>query len=150
MKARLLYTQNNRNTRVVARPWRYQLVVFLITISSFTGFTQIEVKWTKELPADILWQEVTVLGNLIVSSTNQLVGLDNETGEIRWSKPEHAGLNREAFNELPNSPFFTVTASNSIHLIDQVSGDEVFNSHRRLFFVVQLGCHSCGRQRYGW
>ena len=83
-----------------------------------------------KLPADILWQEVTALGNLIVSSNNQLVGIDIETGEIRWSKPEHAGLNREAFGELPKSPFFTVTAQNSIHLMDQLSGDEVFNSYK--------------------
>ena len=128
MKVKLSYTQNYRNTSALTRRPHYLLLVILLTVSSFTGFTQIEVKWTKELPADIIWQEVTALGNLIVSSNNQLVGLDIETGEIRWSKQEHAGLNREAFNELPNSPFFTVATSNSIHLLDQLSGDEVFNS----------------------
>jgi len=130
MKIKLFYTQNNRKTYAVTRRSRYLLLVILLTVSTFTGFTQIEVKWTKELPADILWQEVTALGNLIVSSNNQLVGIDIETGEIRWSKPEHAGLNREAFGELPKSPFFTVTAQNSIHLMDQLSGDEVFNSYK--------------------
>ena len=103
MKIKLFYTQNNRNTTAGVRSSRYLLLVILLTVSTFTGFTQIEVKWTKELPADILWQEVTALGNLIVSSNNQLVGIDIETGEIRWSKPEHAGLNREAFGELPST-----------------------------------------------
>ena len=130
MKVKFSYTQNIRNTSVVTRRSQYLLLLFLITISTFTGFAQIEVKWTNELPADILWQEVTALGNLIVSSNNQLVGIDTETGENRWSKQEHAGLSREAFNELPNSPFFTVTTGNSIHLIDQLSGDEVFNSYK--------------------
>ncbi len=130
MKVKLSHNQNNRITTAATRSSHYLLLAILLTVSSFTGFTQIEVKWTKELSADIAWQEVTALGNLIVSSTNQLVGLDNETGEIRWSKPEHAGLNREEFNELPNSPFFTVAASNSIHLIDQLTGDEVFNSYK--------------------
>jgi outer membrane protein assembly factor BamB len=109
---------------------KYLLLAILISVSTFTGFAQFEVKWTKELPADIIWQELTALGNLIVCSNNQLVGLDTETGEIRWSRPEHAGLDREAFNELPNSPFFTVAAGNSLHLIDQLSGDEVFNSFK--------------------
>ena len=130
MKVKLSYTQDIRNTSVVTRRSQYLLLVILLTVSSFTGFAQIEVKWTNELPADILWQEVTALGNLIVSSNNQLVGIDTETGKNRWSKQEHAGLNREAFNELPNSPFFTVTTGNSIHLIDQLSGDEVFNSYK--------------------
>jgi len=130
MKVKLSYTQNIRNASVVTKRPQYLLLAILLTVSSFTGFAQIEVKWTNELPADILWQEVTALGNLIVSSNNQLVGIDTETGENRWSKQEHAGLNREAFNELPNSPFFTVTTGNSIHLIDQLSGDEVFNSYK--------------------
>jgi len=123
MRNKLLFTQDNRNRK-------YLFLVILFTLSTFTGFTQVEVKWTKELPADILWQEVTALGNLIVSSENQLIGVDTETGEIRWSKHQHAGLYREAFNELPNSPFFTVTTNNSIHLIDQLSGDEVFDSYK--------------------
>jgi len=130
MKAKLFHTQNNGDTSALKRRAQCLLLVLMITISSFTSFAQIEVKWTKELPADILWQEVTALGNLIVSSNNQLVGLDIETGEIRWSKPEHAALYREDFRELPSSPFFTVTASHSIHLIDQLTGDEVFNSHK--------------------
>ncbi len=116
-----------RNTNAVGK---YLFLVILITLGTLTGFAQVEVKWTKELPADILWQEVTALGNLIVCSEDQLVGIDIETGEIRWSRQEHAGLYREAFNELPSSPFFTVTTNNSIHLIDQLSGDEVFDSYK--------------------
>ena len=109
---------------------KYLLMAILVCASTFTGFAQVKVKWTKELPADILWQEVTTLGNLIVCSENQLVGINTETGATGWSKPEYAGLPWEAFNELPNSPFFTVTTSNSLHLLDQLSGNEVFDSYR--------------------
>ena len=108
---------------------KYLLMLILIGASTFTSFAQVDVKWTKELPADILWQEVTALGNLIVSSENQLVGVNTETGATGWSKPEYADLHRGAFNELPNSPFFTIATSNSLHLLDQFSGDEVFDSY---------------------
>lgn len=128
MKVKLSCAHKNRNIGVVTPCSHYLLLVILWIASSLSGFTQIDVTWTKELPAEILWQEVTTLGQLIVSSSDQLVGLNVETGEIRWSRPEHAGLNRDAFHELPNSPFFTVASGNSIHLIDQLSGDEVFNS----------------------
>jgi hypothetical protein len=111
----------------------FTLLILLVgTISSSAQ----EVKWTKELPGDILWQEVTVLGNLIVSTDAQLVGIDPNTGNIIWSKPEHAKIELSAYNELANSPFFTVTKNNSIHLIDQLTGKEVFNSEKAGIFTI--------------
>ncbi len=100
----------------------------LFLLCPFLQFAQIEEKWNTEIPTDILWQEVTGLGNLIVSSREGLIGLDAETGEIVWSKRAHGNLGRAAFEELPNSPFFTVTNENTLHLMDQFSGQEVFNS----------------------
>ncbi|WP_158594716.1 PQQ-binding-like beta-propeller repeat protein [Ulvibacterium marinum] len=91
-------------------------------------FAQVEVKWDKQLPTDILWQEVTALGNLIVSSREGLIGVDTETGDISWSSRAHGNLNRNSYEELPNSPFFTVTVDNTFYLIDQFTGNEVFNS----------------------
>jgi hypothetical protein len=97
---------------------------------SFSSMAQVEVKWEKELSSDILWQEVTALGNLIVSSENQLAGVNTETGAIIWSKQELAGLNRIAYNEIPRSPFFTVDLGKSILVLDQFSGDLVFDSQK--------------------
>jgi hypothetical protein len=91
-------------------------------------FGQVEVKWNRHLPADILWQEVTALGNLIVSSRDGLMGVDTETGEISWSSRAFGNLNRASYEELPNGPFFTVTIDGTLHMIDQFSGQEVFNS----------------------
>jgi outer membrane protein assembly factor BamB len=92
------------------------------------NFAQVEVKWTNELPTEILWQEVTALGNLIVSTREGLIGVETDTGQIAWNIRAHGNLDRVAFEELPNSPFFTVTSNNTLHLIDQFSGEEVFNS----------------------
>ena len=91
-------------------------------------FAQVEVNWNKQIPTDILWQEVTALGNLIVSSREGLIGVNTETGDISWSIRAFGNLGRDAYEELPNSPFFTVTTNNNLHLIDQISGKEVFNS----------------------
>ena len=88
------------------------------------------MKWQSELSSNIYWQEVTALGNLIVNSGSQLSGINTETGEVLWSKPDLARINRAAYNELPNSPFFTVDNAKSIMLIDQLTGDVVFNSKK--------------------
>ncbi|MGI9552450.1 MAG: PQQ-binding-like beta-propeller repeat protein [Aurantibacter sp.] len=108
------------------KPFKFLIIVALLV--PFTHFAQVEVKWNKQMPADILWQEVTALGNLIVSSREGLIGVDTETGAISWSNSSLANLSRQAFEELPNSPFFTITTNNTLHMIDQFSGKEVFNS----------------------
>ena len=106
----------------------FKSIFILFLLCPFMHFAQVEEKWNTEIPTDILWQEVTALGNFIVSSREGLIGLDAETGEIIWSKRAHGNLDRAAFEELPNSPFFTVTGENTLHLFDQFSGQEVFNS----------------------
>ena len=109
---------------------RCLFIFMLAAMFNFASYAQVDVKWEKELPADILWQEVTALGNLIVSTGNQLTGIDTETGDLLWAKPDLGGLSHTAYNELPNSPFFTVTQGNSILAIDQLSGDLVFDSQK--------------------
>lgn len=106
----------------------FKLFFLLSMLSPLIQFAQVAVKWDKQLPTEILWQEVTTLGNLIVSTREELIGVHTETGEIVWSSRNHGNLSRAAFEELPNSPFFTITANNTLHLIDQFSGKEVFNS----------------------
>ena len=100
----------------------------VLMVFPLLSFSQVEMKWNKEVPTKILWQEVTSLGNLIVSSREELIGIDTETGEISWGKRAFGNLDRAAYEELPNSPFFSVTTDQSLHLIDQFSGNEVFNS----------------------
>jgi len=109
---------------------RCYATVVLVSSIHLSLFAQVDVKWQNELSANIYWQEVTSLGNLIVSSGNQLAGIDIETGAVVWSKPDLAGLNRAAYNELPNSPFFTVDKEDDILLIDQLTGDLVFDSEQ--------------------
>jgi len=103
-------------------------LVLAATLVPLFTYGQVEVKWTKQLASNILWQEVSSLGNLIVSSGEALMGVNTETGDINWSKNEHANLPRHLYRELPSSPFFTVETNNVIYLMDQISGDEVFSS----------------------
>ena len=89
---------------------------------------QATAKWDKTFPNNIRWQELNYLGNLVLCSDDALMGIDAEDGAVRWTKNEFAGLDRQAYNELTKSPFFTIKKDNTIYLIDQLSGDEVFNS----------------------
>lgn len=123
--------------RTVFRYQRYLAIAVMVSIANLTLLAQVEIKWQNELSADIYWQEVTALGNLIVSSGNQLSGVNTETGAIIWSKRDFAGLNRASYSELPNSPFFTITKGSSFFLIDQLTGDLVFDSKRAGISIIE-------------
>ena len=106
------------------------LITAAVFFANLVLFAQVDVKWKKELSSPIRWQEVTSLGNLIVSSGIQLAGVDTESGGINWSKIDLGGISHEAYRELPNSPFFTITRGNGILLIDQFTGALVFDSEK--------------------
>jgi len=109
---------------------KYKAVILLIAIVlfSFMAKAQANLTWDKEFTSTINWQELNYLGNLVVSSSDALMGVDYVDGDVTWSKPEFANLEREAYKDLANSPFFTIQKDNAVYLIDQLSGDEVFNS----------------------
>ena len=111
-------------------PKKWLVVLFTALFTNLSILAQVEIKWQKELPSEIYWQEVTALGNLIVSSGNQLLGIDTETGAIIWSKSEFGEMGRSSYREIANSPFFTIEKRNSIYLIDQFTGDLVFDSKK--------------------
>jgi outer membrane protein assembly factor BamB len=111
----------------------FRKCLFTSAIAYFANlalFAQVDVKWKKDLSSPIHWQEVTSLGNLIVSSGNQLAGVDTESGSINWSKIDLAGISRDAYSKIPNSPFFTIAKGNSIMLIDEFSGALAFDSEK--------------------
>lgn len=107
---------------------RFTTFLIAATLFPLLGYGQIEVKWNNQLTSNILWQEISSLGNLMISTGEALMGVNTETGDIAWSKNEYASLPRQNFRELPNSPFFIVEIKNNIYLIDQFTGDEVFCS----------------------
>lgn len=109
---------------------KLKALLLIATLIPVVSHSQVEVKWRKNVASKVLWQEVTSLGNLVVSSNEALMGVNTETGDITWNHGKHANLARHLYRELPNSPFFTVEAANAIYLIDQFSGDEVFNSSK--------------------
>ncbi|MEL7426215.1 MAG: hypothetical protein AAFN81_24695 [Bacteroidota bacterium] len=84
----------------------FTLLAFSLLFCATPTSAQVEVKWEKEMPGNILWQQVTTLGQLIVETDAGLIGVDTETGETKWTQNGLANLPQGAFVELPDSPFF--------------------------------------------
>lgn len=122
--------------KVPVKPGVFLLSLLFLLLAS-PGNTQVVVKWEKELSGDLLWQQVTSLGNLIASTEDGLERIDTETGELSWEIEGLANLGREQFTELPDGPFFKVETSDAFYLIDQFSGDVVFDSRKTAIVNIQ-------------
>jgi hypothetical protein len=106
----------------------FKTLLFVSIFFPLIIFGQVDVKWKKNMTSTMQWQEVTTLGNLIISSGEGLSGIDVETGDVIWSRKEHANIPRAVYEELADGPFFSIENNKVFSLIDQFSGDEVFNS----------------------
>lgn len=103
---------------------------FVLIFFASSVRAQVETKWETELPGNILWQQVTTLGQLVVGTQGGLAGIDSETGKVEWLLPDLANMPQGEFFELPDSPFFKIQNARGVYLIDQFSGDIIFDSQR--------------------
>lgn len=113
------------------------LFFLALTLLTLPALAQVEEKWEKELPVSLLWQRVTALGQLVVSTQAGLSGIDSETGDVKWRLEGLANLTQEEFVELPDSPFFKVESASGFYLIDQFSGDIVFDSKQAGVSIIK-------------
>ncbi len=100
----------------------------LIIIPSING--QVSEIWKSDLKSDILWQEVTSLGHLIVCSNHSLAGVNTDDGSTLWAIEGFADIPREAYHEVSGSPLLSITKEDVIFLVDPFSGEIIFNSQK--------------------
>ncbi len=105
-----------------------KFVVIILTIFCQFSFAQVQESWNADLGGQILWQEVTPLGNLIVCTDRSLQGLDPSSGKYLWSLGDLGGLPRESYQNLLNSPLFSISRGDYFYMINPFNGDIVFNS----------------------
>ena len=68
------------------------LLFLMFVLFANPGSAQVALKWEKELSGNLLWQQVTALGNLIVSTEDGLKRINTETGELSWQLAGLANL----------------------------------------------------------
>lgn len=108
--------------------FRSSLFFMGLLFISFNGNAQVAKIWEKPVSKTINWQQVTSLGNLIVCTNEALEGVNTEDGAILWNIKQLKAIPQNIFRELPGSPYFKVTMKDQFYLIDQFSGQVVFDS----------------------
>src|SRR2546427_8357548 len=86
--------------------------------------------WTLKLKGDILWQQATPMGALLVSTDGALSGVDIERGQVTWEKPELGGLQADSVHMVEGSLLMEATRPGLLLIFDPVTGTVVFDSRR--------------------
>ena len=89
---------------------------------------QVQEAWKRDLKQDILWQQVTPLGNLVITTPAALTGIDPATGAELWSRKDFGGLERTAAEQIKGSPLLTINRKGVISILEPFHGMELFNS----------------------
>lgn len=105
------------------------LSALLILLTSTTSFSQNTPLWESELPAPIMWQKVTSLGNVIASTGTSLIGIDPATGKINWTLNQVQYTVEDRFENIGGTPFFSVTDNKgAMFIIEPFEGKILFSS----------------------
>src|SRR6266478_5667920 len=86
--------------------------------------------WTLKLKGDILWQQTTPMGALLVSTDAALSAVDIERGQVTWEKPELGGLLADSVHMVEGSLLMEATRAGLLLIFDPVTGTVVFDSRR--------------------
>src|SRR5467141_109624 len=86
--------------------------------------------WTLKLKGDILWQQATPMGALLVSTDDALSAVDIERGQVTWEKPELGGLLADSVHMVEGSLLMEATRPGLLLIFDPVTGTVVFDSRR--------------------
>ena len=116
------------------------VTVCLLSVSILQVQAQVKEVWKNDVKQEVLWQEVTGLGDLILSTKGGLLAYNTETGTEIWSHKEFAGLERNSFRQIDGSPLISITRPSGISIIEPIKGRELFNSQSAGISEVDTTC----------
>ena len=78
--------------------------------------------WRYTTTAPISFVRVTPLGTVVVATADRLVGLDPESGFVKWKRDDLKNLEPRSYGAIRESPFATVRVGGQVELIDLATG----------------------------
>ncbi|MFN5319452.1 MAG: PQQ-binding-like beta-propeller repeat protein [Bacteroidia bacterium] len=76
-------------------------LTYLLTVLCLPSFSQ----WEANLKKSISWYQITPTGNLVISTNDGLVGLNEQNGELLYTIPNVVSALEDEFQVIPNTPF---------------------------------------------
>src|SRR5881397_3639460 len=86
--------------------------------------------WTLHFPGNVLWQQTTPAGALLVATDGALAGVDIERGQIAWQKTDLGGLPQDSVHMVEGSLLMEAAKPGLSVIFDPVTGTVLFDSRR--------------------
>lgn len=100
-------------------------------------FGQVKEIWTKDVPGGFLWQKVFASGNYLISNTEGLSKVNNETGKTMWTLKSFSNISMESVDELPGTSLVSVKKDGVTYMIEPFSGEIKFDSKSAGIFELK-------------
>jgi outer membrane protein assembly factor BamB len=87
--------------------------------------------WTTRVDGSVLWQRVTPLGNLVISTSSGLYGLDPLSGDLVWKHGHLRNVDAQSYSPMLNTPFVIVEdedVNDRVLILDSMDGRILFDS----------------------
>lgn len=113
------------------KPNRYLwlfLIIILFGLKSGNTPSKPAPAWNVKFNSDIQWQQVTPLGNLVVSTSEGLHGINGETGENVWNISWLNNLSPDSYQPLPGTFFSEITLPDAIIILNPYDGAIIGNT----------------------
>jgi hypothetical protein len=108
---------------------RYALfIIIAIGISSTYVNGQVKPLWTRKVTEGIRWQMVTPLGHYIAGTSQGIIGINPEKGDVIWKNTTVGAITPDRVQQVGSSPLISVTAATSVYMIDPYTGEIRFDS----------------------
>lgn len=98
---------------------------------------QMTPTWEKPMTENVEWQQITSLGNFILNTENGLKSIDPDTGNELWNIASLAGIDQNAFMEIPNTPLAKVSQGNDVWIVNIFDGSVLFDAAKEGFAKVK-------------
>jgi PQQ-like domain len=86
--------------------------------------------WTLHFPGNVLWQQTTPAGALLVATDGALAGVDIERGQIAWQKTDLENIPQDSVHIVEGSLLMEAAKPGLSVIFDPVTGTVLFDSRR--------------------
>jgi len=122
-------------------------LLFVLVIAFISVKAEISPAWKNSFDSPVVWQKVTNIGYLIVSTEKALYGINPESGEVLWENTHFASVPEEAYEQVEGTQYFSITTGDQISdvvIINPMDGKIIFDSEKEGIAAI-LSKHPLGR-----
>jgi hypothetical protein len=104
----------------------FLIVAFWISSTYVNG--QIKPLWTRKVTEGIRWQMVTPLGHYIAGTSQGIIGINPDKGDVIWKNTTVGAITPDRVQQVGSSPLISVSTATGVYMIDPYTGEIRFDS----------------------